>query len=136
MCHSWAKRTTACSLRHACTALTVQLALADESRHGGGGHDGVLAHQDLLDAVGGRDLDDQLGRGGVVVPPITPQADGLALHLAAEGVEQGLDPAQTISPVSCCLCLQQPHLSDARMLLEATLCWGGGPTSWPGSARP
>jgi hypothetical protein len=38
----------------------VHLAPADERRHGGGGHDGVLAHHNLADAVGCGQLQDDL----------------------------------------------------------------------------
>lgn len=38
----------------------VQLAAADERAHGGGGHDGILAHHHLAHAVAGRDAQDDL----------------------------------------------------------------------------
>ena len=72
---------------------TVELALPDEGGHGRGGHDGFLAHQDLFNAVCGRQLDDDLGCLLVVVAPIATQPDGLALGLLSQRVEQGLDPA-------------------------------------------
>ena len=73
---------------------TVELALPDEGGHGRCGHDGLLAHENLFDAVGCSQLDDDLGGLLVVVAPIPAQADGLALGLLPQRVEQGLDPVQ------------------------------------------
>lgn len=47
----------------------------------------------LLHASSGCELEDDLGGLLVEVAAIATQADGLAFHLIAEGVEQSLHPA-------------------------------------------
>lgn len=67
-----------------------------EARSAEGGHPGRSPYSFptcLLDTVAGRQLDDLLRRLLVEVAPIAAQANGLALDLIAQSVEQRLDPA-------------------------------------------
>jgi hypothetical protein len=56
---------------------------------GRGGHDAVLADQELLDAVCGTDLCNDLGDLGVVVAAITANDERGALGTFGDGVEDG-----------------------------------------------
>jgi hypothetical protein len=56
---------------------------------GGGGHDAVLADQELLNAVCGTDLCNDLSDLGVVVAAITANDERGALCTFGNGVEDG-----------------------------------------------
>lgn len=64
---------------------------ADDVRGRGGGHDSVLADDELLDAVCGSHLDDRLDHLGRVEPPIASDNESDALGPAGDGREDGLD---------------------------------------------
>jgi len=65
------------------------LADANEVAGGGSGHDAVLADEELLHAVCGADLCNDLGDLGVVVAAITADNEGGALSTFGDGVEDG-----------------------------------------------
>lgn len=71
---------------------TVELPAADERRHGGGGHQRVLAHDHLGEAVARCELDDGLGCLQAVVAPVASQGERLALDLISQSREQRLHP--------------------------------------------
>ena len=65
------------------------LADADEVAGGRSGHDAVLADEELLHAICGTDLCNDLGDLGVVEAAITTDDEGGALSTLGDGVEDG-----------------------------------------------
>jgi len=65
------------------------LANADKVAGGGSGHDAILADEELLHAVCGTDLCNDLGDLGVVVAAITADDEGCALSTFGDRVEDG-----------------------------------------------
>jgi hypothetical protein len=65
------------------------LADADEVAGSRSGHDAILADEELLHAICGTDLCNDLGDLGVVVAAITTDDEGGALSTFGDGVEDG-----------------------------------------------
>lgn len=62
---------------------------ADQVAGSGGGHDAILADEELLHAVGRSDLCNDLGDLGVVETAITTDDEGSALSALGDGLEDG-----------------------------------------------
>jgi len=78
----------------------VELVAADDGAHRRGGHDRVAPHHHLAEPVARGQLDDDLGGLLAKVAPVTAQAQGLARHLVAQRVEQGLHPVGQVVGLS------------------------------------
>jgi hypothetical protein len=65
------------------------IADTDEVAGGRSGHDTILADEELLHAICGTDLCDDLGNLGVVITAITTDNERCALSTFGNGVEDG-----------------------------------------------